>query len=264
MSDNIPQTVGATLPRPAWLKEVRRPKKQARMITITGEAGLGKSAMAAMFPKPIFVPVEVSEATLERYSDKVALWPTISTTNDVIEALNALITDDHPFQTVVIDTVSRLYFMRESEIVAKYKGTSINTVNGGYGAGYREIAEFMRKLRVLCAGLIYKGIHVVFIAHTEVENFQPPIGDKYNRYVLKMHEDSAVPFVDDVDCVAFIKLSTIVSKEDKNDKMGHAMTTGERIISCTPNPAHPITKNRFDIETDLPYPKNTNPLEKWL
>jgi hypothetical protein len=56
---------------------------------------------------------------------------------DVLDAIEALATEKHEFKTLVIDSITQLATLIESEIVAADpKAKSINQAGGGYGAGY--------------------------------------------------------------------------------------------------------------------------------
>jgi hypothetical protein len=63
------------------------------------------------------------------------LWP--RRTQDVLDAIEALATEKHEHKTLVIDSITQLATLIESEIVAADpKAKSINQAGGGYGAGY--------------------------------------------------------------------------------------------------------------------------------
>ena len=67
--------------------------------------------------------------------------------------------------------------------------------------------------------------------------------------------------MDDVDVVAFLKLKTFVTGTEKDGKK--ANTSGERIITCYPHPAH-VSKNRLGIKADLAFREGENPFAEYL
>jgi hypothetical protein len=70
-------------------------------------------------------------------NDNVSMFPLATSTQDVLDAIEALATEKHEHKTLVIDSITQLATLIESEIVAADpKAKSINQAGGGYGAGY--------------------------------------------------------------------------------------------------------------------------------
>jgi hypothetical protein len=69
-------------------------------------------------------------------NDNVSMFPLATSTQDVLDAIEALATEKHEHKTLVIDSITQLATLIESEIVAADpKAKSINQAGGGYGAG---------------------------------------------------------------------------------------------------------------------------------
>lgn len=236
-------------------------RQRGIFATIVGEAGLGKTSLASLFPSPVFI---CTEDGLQSVSDRedVKAFPLCGTTNDVFNAVQALGTEEHEFKTVIIDSITQFATIAEHEIVeADGKAKSINQACGGYGAGQSASAEVHRKLRSWFERLQEtKKMNVIVIAHAEAEVVEPPDSDSYTRYSLRMHKKSQQHWVDNVDLVAFIKLKTYL-KGDAGAKK--AVSKGERIITCYPTANH-VSKNRFGIENDLFFNKAENPFAEFL
>lgn len=218
------------------------------------------TTLAAAFPDPVIVRIEDGVASLGDNCPPV--FPVADTGQMVIDQLNALGAEDHAFKTVILDSVTKLERMFEAEVVAADpKAKSINSAAGGYGAGFKAVAERHREVKALCDNLKrYVGMNVVFIAHVDAETVDLPDQEAYTRYSLRMHRHSIAHYVDDVDAVAFIKQKTFTRGEGDKKK---AVTDGTRIITCYPTPSH-ISKNRFGIEADLPFPIGSNPLAEFI
>jgi hypothetical protein len=246
-------TIGQPV-KPAWLSSLKAPRKEPIMLTIVAEGGMGKTSMASLWPSPVFIPVEDGSAALIGRDD-VAMFPLCADTGQVFDALEKVAAGGHPFKTVVIDSITQLSTMIEGEIVAADpKAKSINQAMGGYGAGYAAMSRVHGKIRDVCGKIKDAGINVIFIAHCVSEKVNPPDQPEYMRYSIRMHKDSVSHYSDNVDMVAFIKLKTFVS-EDKR-----ATTSGQRIVTCYPNPAH-ISKNRFGISKDIDFVEGINPFQ---
>ena len=233
------------------LKSLSKPSGQRPVIlTLFGEGGMGKTTLAAMFPKPVFIRTEDGTASLTG-NDNVSLFPLATSSNDVLDAIEVLATDKHEFKTLVIDSITQLATMIESEIVAADpKAKSINQAGGGYGAGYGTASEKHRQIREWAGSLAYEtGMNVVFIGHADTETLDLPDMDPYARYCVRMHKKSIPHFTDNVDAVCLIRLKTF-TRGDGDKK--RAISTGEREIMCFPQ-ASSVTKNRFNITEPLPF-----------
>lgn len=244
------------------LATLTAPNSQRPIIaTLVGEGGMGKTSLAASFPSPVIIRTEDGTASLAGRND-VALFPVARSTQDVFDAINTLATEDHPFRTLVLDSVTQLNTMIESEVVASDpKAKSINQAMGGYGAGHSAVSDRHRQLREWAGALAEtKGMNVVFIAHADSETLELPDADPYTRYTIRMHKKSVSHYSDNVDLVAFIKLKTFTTG-DADKKRAHS--DGSRIITCYPTPSH-ISKNRFGIERDIPYAKGDNPFAAFV
>ena len=211
---------------------------------------MGKTTLAAMFPKPVFIRTEDGTASLTG-NDNVSLFPLATSTQDVLDAIEVLATEKHEFKTLVIDSITQLATLIEAEIVAADpKAKSINQAGGGYGAGYGAASEKHRQIRDWAGSLAYEtGMNVVFIGHADTETLDLPDMDPYARYCVRMHKKSIPHYTDNVDLVGLIRLKTF-TRGDGDKK--RAISTGEREILCFPQ-ASSVTKNRFNISQPLPF-----------
>ena len=233
------------------LKSLSKPEGQRPVIcTLFGEGGMGKTTLAAMFPNPVFIRTEDGTASLAG-NDNVSLFPLATSSQDVLDAIEALGTEKHDYKTLVIDSITQLATLIESEIVAADpKAKSINQAGGGYGAGYGTASERHRTVREYAGGLAYEtGMNVVFIGHADTETLDLPDMDPYARYCVRMHKKSIPHYTDNVDLVGLIRLKTF-TRGDGDKK--RAISTGEREILCFPQ-ASSVTKNRFNITEPLPF-----------
>ena len=106
-----------------------------------------------------------------------------------------------------------------------------------------------------------RGMHVVFVAHAEVETMRLPDMDDYQRYSLRLPIKSLPPYVDDVDVVGFVKLETHMWGEEGDRKKAISTGARELVVHAA---ASNVSKNRFGITDALPLPIGENPLAQFI
>ena len=226
------------------------PTRRPLIATLVGDGGMGKTTLGAMFPDPVFFRFEDGTQSISSRTD-VALFPVATHTREFKEAIESLRKEPHGFKTLVVDSITRADDMLQEELVKEdSKATSLATVGGGYGAGYQILNAKHREIRELCGKLsAERGMNIIFLAHATTETVSSPDSAEYMRGTIRMHKNSVANYSDNVDLVAFIKLKTFLTGDDKAKR---AVGTGERVISCYPTPSH-ISKNRFGITKDIPF-----------
>lgn len=239
------------------LDQASKPADRAVIATITGDAGVGKTRLAATFPKAIFIRAEDGMQSIPTDERPDAL-PVIAKPEHLWDQLTGLIQEDHDYQSVVIDSVTaleRLFVQYVVETDPK-QPKSINQALGGYGAGMRAVGAMHQRIRKAAGLLNNKGIHVVFIAHADTTTVELPDQDPYTRYDLRLGKHSIPPYVDDVDLVGYLKLETHTMGDGERKK---AISDGTRIL-VTYTTASCISKNRYGIDEDLVVECGDNPL----
>ena len=89
------------------LDQASTPEDRPVIATITGDAGVGKTRLAATFPNPIFVRAEDGMQSIPKEERPKAL-PIITKVDQLWEQLTAIVQDKHDYQTMVIDSVTAL------------------------------------------------------------------------------------------------------------------------------------------------------------
>lgn len=246
------------------LDRISQPTSKPVVATILGEPGVGKTSLAAAFPKPVFVKIEDgTEGIPESLKGNIAELPEIKSVDQLWNDLNELIKEEHGFKTVVLDSVTALERLFQQYIIDTdpKKPKSINTAMGGYGAGFQAVGALHQRVRRAAGLLQDKGIHVLFLAHVEIDTLDLPDQDPYSRYSLRLNKRSMAPYVDDVSAVALVRLETFTKGDD--DKRKKAVGNGNRIITMHATPAS-VTKNRYGIEQDIDFPVGSNPLAPFI
>ena len=244
------------------LDTITKPADRPIICTITGDAGVGKTSLAATFPNPIFIRAEDGLQAIP--SDKRPdAFPLIETADQLWDQMFALIKEDHDYKTVVIDSATQLDALFTDYIVESdpKNPRSINQAMGGYGAGLQAVGALHQRLRK-GAGILNdkRGMHVVFVAHADTVTVELPDQDPYTRYDLRLQKRSVSPYVDNVDLVGYMKLETFTTGDGERKK---AISSGNRLLT-TYTTASNISKNRYGIVEDLRVEFGLNPLVEYV
>ena len=247
------------------------PDAGPQIITICGDAGLGKSSLAATFPKPIFIRAEDGVARIPAAFRPAAL-PVLRTEGQLWDQLKALVHEEHDYRTCVIDTVSALDRMfiqsilrpenRKREEQGK-SPISINAAMGGYGAGFSALAARHQQVRNAAEMIRQKrSMNIVFLAHTEVGTMRLPDQEDFSRYSLRMtHDKSLPPYLDDVDAVGFLRQRMVLTGDDGERKKAISDDTRELVMHVT---ASNVSKNAYGITEPIEVELGKNPLAAFL
>lgn len=222
-------------------------------VLLYGVEGIGKSTFGAQAPKPIFIQTE--DGLDEIDCDK---FPLAATYDDVLTALGELRSQQHDYESVVIDSLDWLERLVWDKLCAANGVNSIEKVDGGYSKGYthaltywREIIDQLNVLRNV------RGMVVLLIAHSKVERFEDPESSPYDRYSPRLHKHAAALVSEWCDAVLFATRKMRTQSEDagfnRKRTIAHAIGKdgGERILRCVGGPSC-VAKNRYSITEELP------------
>ena len=239
------------------LELAAKPKiKLGKMILIYGAEGVGKTTIASNFPKPFFIRTEDGTESIQHKD--FATLDLVKTKEDLLAQLNAIATEDHQFETVVIDTITSLNTIFERKICKDTNSTNMALAMGGFGKAYNELETQNRGLvQYLRSIANARGLNIVLLGHSETVKISPPDQEPYTSYTLRMHEKSRNPYLEEPDCVGFIRQRTMVKDT------GKAVSLGSYELICYPSPVH-LSKNRWGINEPIPVDKDTNPLAQYL
>lgn len=239
------------------LSAVSKPKDRPVIVTVCGDSGMGKTSLAATFPKPIVIRGEDGLQAIPQEKRPDA-FPLLQGADDLWEQLTALLNEEHSYKTVIIDSVTALerLFMQHVIDSDPKKPRSLNQALGGYGAGPSAVASMHQRVRKACGFLNErKGMHVVFVAHADTETIELPDQDPYTRYSLRLAKKSMAPYVDDSDIVGFLRLETFTTGDGERKK---AISDGTREI-ITYATAASVSKNRFGVTEPIKVKAGDNP-----
>jgi len=235
--------------------ELEQVKHLPPRIVIYGNHGLGKSTFGSLAPSPVFIQVEdgLSGIDAPRFKKPDSF-------SEVISQLGELYTQQHDFQTVVIDSLDHLEPLVWAKVVEENPTAGKDRVaqgieSYGYGKGYVMALDIWREyLDALDLLRSDKGMMVIQTAHAQVKRFENPQTDPYDRYEMKLHQRASALLQEKADIVLFAAMHTGVLKS--KDKLGservRAIGTGERYLYSEERPAFQA-KNRFSLPAEIPF-----------
>jgi len=230
------------------LEQVQSGKEmKPRRTMLYGTEGVGKSTFGSMAPMPVFIQTEDGLGQIE-----CARFPLAGAYGDVVAALSELWSEQHPYQTVVLDTLDWLEQLIWAEICKKRCVENIEDI--GYAKGYGfALAQWREVLAGLDALRNDRGMAVILIAHSKIEKFENPETESYDRYSPRLHKLASALVTEWADEVLFAtyRVHTKQADEGFGRKKSKGVGTGERIIRTTARPAH-VAKNRLGLPDELP------------
>jgi hypothetical protein len=242
-----------------YLNNLTKPSQDKPiMMTIFGQAGLGKTTLAESFEKPILIPVEDGTASL--IGQDVSVMPRPRNHADLLNQIIELGQAEHEFKTLIVDSISALDLMLIKEVIDSDRQTkkrTLNAVLGVFGAGYSMLSQLHQQFKMYCDRLVQsKGMNVIFVSHATDKTITPPDNDPYSVITLDMTKQAIDHYVNQVDIVAFIKIELMVTDNK-------AYSTGKRVICCHASASN-VSKNRFGIDKEMPFIKGENPFKDYL
>lgn len=220
--------------------------KQAGALktVIYGPEGIGKSTLAARFPRPVFIDTEGSTRHMDvSRMEKPSSWTMLQEQVRYIRDTPGLC------GTLVIDTADWAEQLCIRSICASKEIGGIEDL--GYGRGYVYLAEEFGKLLNLLEEVVERGVHVVLTAHAMMRKFeQPDEMGAYDRWELKLQKKTAPLVKEWSDLLLFANYKTLSVAADKEGKKFKAQG-GRRVLYTAHHPCWDA-KNRLGLPEELP------------
>jgi hypothetical protein len=207
-----------------------------------GGEGIGKSTLAAQWPKPVILDTEDGTGRIECSRVRCANWQAL------YDALISLGGDLEGFETVVIDSID--WAEREILDAMLRKDGKRSVEDYGFGKGFVKLAEQFAGFLKLCDTIVGRGAHVVLVGHATVKRTTPPDMDEgWDRYELKLSKGSTPLAKEWADAILFVNYRTrLVEGPDGRTR---ARGGKERVIHTERSPAFDA-KNRFGLAPEVP------------
>ncbi len=223
------------------------------IIMIYGREGTGKSTLGARADKPVFVSPEGGSDRLTTVDgNPVDEMPNVTSWESARGAIKAIAKEDHPFKTLVLDSADWLEKLCHAQIIGS-SGKSITTVNGGYGAGYRQSEQMHRELIADLSDIREKrNMNIIVCAHAHVKQAKDPdMMHDYDAYEIKCHELVSALWREWVEALLFVRFETFTKTSEDSDK-ARALGTDKRLVYTVQRPAFQA-KNRFGLPPEMDF-----------
>jgi hypothetical protein len=225
-----------------------------------------------MAPKVIFIQAR-GETGLETLIDANQLPETPHFPNaaqnwqDVNSQLDFLLTEEHSYRTLAIDTVNGIErlcheYTCDTEYGGDWGERGFMGFHKGFETSLAPWREFLSKLDRLRTE---KRMSIILLCHTQVKNFKNPEGSDYDRYQTKMHDKTWALTKEWADIVLFGHYQTMVvgkNGKEETDPTKRAKAVGgvERIL-MTQRTAACDAKNRLGLPAEIEC--GSSALETW-
>ena len=267
-----------------FLSKAVKPRIKPPMITIIGTPGVGKTSLGALFPNPVFLPTEDGAAVFDSWDndktpaflprvprptggDKIITRSSIKRTN---EYLDELLSSEHDYKTLVVDSITSLDRLFALELTILYDVKTVADASGGFHKGFAELASLHANFVYKCEVLrTTRQMGIVFLAHVGVQKLKnrPDQAADFTVYGLDMDTASAGVYVSQSDAVLYLTQEEVVlgaayNDKDKQIKAGRVkqgndrklITSGDGMIGFV------NAKNRFNMPTEISVGYMTNPI----
>ncbi|MCK9328049.1 MAG: ATP-binding protein, partial [Bacteroidales bacterium] len=165
-------------------------------VLVYGPTKIGKSTWCSNADGALFLSTEPGLNSLEVFQTPITSW------DELLAACGEIAAGDHPFKTVIIDTVDNAYRMCADYICRKFKIEHESDL--GYGKGYTLITnEFQRVLNKLA----FMPYGLYLISHSQSIEIETRTG-KYTKTVPTLPEKARKIVLGLVDMVLYCDIET--------------------------------------------------------
>ena len=194
----------------------RKNDLQNLTVLVHGGKKIGKSTLCSQLPNAVFAATEPGLGHLEVHQVPIQSW------QDFLDFCNALVTEKHGFQTVVIDTINNLYAFCCRAVCEKHKVEYVGdfkAIGKGHVLANNMFYETMLKLANQPYGLW-------MIAHSAEREIETRT-EKYQKTVPQLPDKAAGQILGMADMILFADLH-----EDKGED---GKSTFRRVLRTKPS-----------------------------
>lgn len=260
------------------LQQVRKATDKIRppMLTIIASKGVGKTTLAGMFPKPIFIQAEDGSEVFEQWEDDVqpALLPPLmgeqSARMTVLNTIGSLLKEDHNYETLVFDAITSMNLLFEKELCKIDNVTNVGDASGGFHKGFLTVANWHLDIIRGCERLRdEKNMTIVFLGHSAITKIKnsPDEASEYAIWGLDMSPKSANIYLNNSSGVYYLTKEKFITgaetdRKGRQTKFGRATESGTRVLvtSGDGKTGYIDCKDRYGLPPEITVEQGTNPL----
>jgi hypothetical protein len=216
-----------------------------------GVEGVGKTSFGCCAPRPVVLMTrgETGLLTLidSGQAPRTPHFPELTSWEEVLGALDALMKETHEYRTLVIDTLNGCERLCHEHVCQRdFAGDWGRNGFTSYMAGYEvALADWRGFLGALDRLRAERRMSVLALAHTKVTTFKNPEGADYDRYSVDIHNKTWSLTHKWADMVLFANFVAHVDTR-KGDGKGKAKG-GSRRVFYTSRTAAYDAKNRHGL-----------------
>jgi hypothetical protein len=220
-----------------------------QLTLIYGPNKVGKSTFASSFPDPIVIDLEGGSSHLNVQRINQSDLKTFEAFN---QALKEILTADHKYKTLVVDTAEALEGLIFDHILRESGAKSIELAYSGFGKGYVRSRELMREVMHTLQSINDKrNMDVIIVGHTQIKPHTDPHDNvQYDRYIMRTNDKMAAIIKDLADQILFATYK-VYTKTDDGSKKAKAYGEGERVLFTEWRPAFDAG-NRLGLPFEMP------------
>ena len=236
-----------------------RPNAPFRMV-LAGTPGVGKTSFACSAPAPVVLQTEDGvDALIDAglLPESLARFPKATTYAEILEALFAVYSEEHAFQTLVLDSLDWLEPVIHVETCRVQGADSIEKVGGGWAKGYVEaLTQWREVFTALNAIRETRKMNIILVAHSAVRRVEFPDSPPFDRYELKLNKHAHKLVEEWADIVALAQFKVLFSTRTEGagkaeKKITKAVGGADRVLYTSERPSA-VAKNRYGLPPELP------------
>ncbi len=196
-----PKARAAAVPAKSFTIEAWDALQDGKRILLYAESGMGKTTLASLAPKPVFIGIDDGGKLLrDEEGNLLKHVPGVKCFGDVRAAILADIYND--YETVVLDQATYLEEWAVEHVLATItndKGAKMdNIVRYGYNKGFRHLYDTMKLILQDADSLIHRGKNVIIIAQMAPNKVANPGGEDFLREGPRLY--SGTPSIEALYC----------------------------------------------------------------